>query len=397
MDLASLLLPAQQQNQITPEIEQAFGGVQDRITGILNRNANPGPSLADIGRAMTRASGGQSYGGALEDIILGQQEQAMNDLDLEMTGLELMLKQNEMMAQQGNPKAVAFQTALQTYGFDQLEPAQRAQVMNALQSHPTELDETNAFDLVGEAMGGIAPVMDQTDDITEYQFAVGQGYTGTLNDWMLEKQRAGATTITEGDINLNTGQNALQDVDKAVLTKQGEGAELARVSIPKYERILQALETVQTGTGTETIMEIGKVLSQLGVPIDMNNISEQEVIRALGTELATLVRVPGSGQTSNFEMDLYLKAQPRLSTTKEGNRKLAEGAIKIARRKIAEYRIARQHMATYGYLDDSYWQEVEGLGSIFSPKELSDFQASPVPAPTGGSAIPPPPPGFTVQ
>jgi hypothetical protein len=37
-----------------------------------------------------------------------------------------------------------------------------------------------------------------TDDIREYEFARGQGYEGTFQDFMLESRRAGATTVTVG-------------------------------------------------------------------------------------------------------------------------------------------------------------------------------------------------------
>jgi hypothetical protein len=55
--------------------------------------------------------------------------------------------------------------------------------------------ETGAFEVIGNAAKPSTP----TDDMREYDAAVAQGYEGTIQDWIMQTKKAGATTVNVGD------------------------------------------------------------------------------------------------------------------------------------------------------------------------------------------------------
>jgi hypothetical protein len=73
----------------------------------------------------------------------------------------------------------------------------------------------------------------------------------------------------------------------------------------------------ETGKAAEIKSALGPYAEALGVKVD--NLSDIQAYDAIIAKLAPRMRPAGSGATSDFEMQQYLKALPTLGKTPEGN------------------------------------------------------------------------------
>lgn len=96
------------------------------------------------------------------------------------------------------------------------------------------------------------------------------------------------------------------------------------------------------------LYERGKAL--LGLP---NNAQSGEVLQAMQTRLGSMLRIPGSGATSDMEMSLYMQGVPSLLNTQQGNIALADIGEKLMKRRIQNYKALQdyivQHDSSAGY------------------------------------------------
>lgn len=151
------------------------------------------------------------------------------------------------------------------------------------------------------------------------------------------RQREGVTVNN----NMPPQESALLRVDAKTLERMDEGATQARAIIAMMDQAERAVRAVPQGAGAQLVPILGQIGARFGFEIPGS--SEAEVLQGITNTLATLQRVPGSGATTDFEMRLYMQAVPRLGNTREGNLQLIEMGRALAKRKIDEARIYRQH------------------------------------------------------
>lgn len=193
----------------------------------------------------------------------------------------------------------------------------------------------------------LASVPDKTPTapgaVQEYQFAQGQGFKGTFQDWQLQQKQAGAqrNSITMN----NMAPRALLAGDEEMMKKAADDYTTARSILPVFDIAGKAAANFpQTGiTGDAALVwERGK--NMLGLD---NNAPAGEALRAMQTRMGVLQRMPGSGSTSDMEMSMYMQAVPSLSNTPQGNQFLATVGKKLAQRKIDNYLELRSYYSKH--------------------------------------------------
>jgi hypothetical protein len=166
------------------------------------------------------------------------------------------------------------------------------------------------------------PKKQDTDDIREYNTYVQQSKEAGQKpmpfvDYVTSIKRAGATAITndmrgENEFSKQAATHQVKRFDEIVQT--GYSAKALRAD-------LQTLRDLRSGFETGKVAEIktalGPYAEALGVKID--NLGDMQAYDAIVAKLAPRMRVPGSGATSDFEMQQYLKSLPGLGKTPEGN------------------------------------------------------------------------------
>lgn len=178
--------------------------------------------------------------------------------------------------------------------------------------------------------GGEAPA-----SVQEYQYAVQQGYNGSLADW--KKLNSAGTTV-----NISPGDNAFDKEASVVLAKRygdlvadGDIANSMKGDIAALKDIGTM---VRTGKGAEVINALGPYADALGVRLD--GLGPGQAYEAIVSRLAPSLRTPGVGSSSDFDAKQFLRSLPALGNTPKGNQIISDTLDAIANHKIAAAEIA---------------------------------------------------------
>lgn len=158
---------------------------------------------------------------------------------------------------------------------------------------------------------------------------------------------AGANEDNRNGVTVNVGSDkAFTQYMTDELKRGGEAAQNARGIIAKLGVARQATEQyAKTGTLGDFRLGLEKAARALGLKSDA---PAGEVIKSVQTQLAVLQRIPGSGATTDFEMDLYLRSVPGLNTTPEGNLALIAIGEKLAKRTLEDWDRYRAYVQQKG-------------------------------------------------
>jgi hypothetical protein len=177
-----------------------------------------------------------------------------------------------------------------------------------------------------------------TDDIREWQFARKNGYQGSFYDYQAGLKSASASQVnidnkTEGAFDKKAAENQANRFDNIV---QG-GADAAGM-IGQLNTLRDIGGRITTGKTAEVINALGPYAQALGIPVD--GLDDMQAYQAIVSKIAPSLRVPGSGSTSDFEMNQFLMALPGLGKTPEGNKLITDSLEALARHKQAAAAIA---------------------------------------------------------
>lgn len=153
-----------------------------------------------------------------------------------------------------------------------------------------------------------------TDDIREYQFAKGQGYQGTFNDFMLEGKKAGATNVVQ---NVGEGDKFYEELDKsnaAMFSELQQGGITAGQNIVRLDRLGGLLEKVPTGA-TAAFKQIAG-----NYGINTEGLDDIQAAQALINQMVPEQRPAGSGPMSDADLELFKQSVPRLINQPGGNK-----------------------------------------------------------------------------
>jgi hypothetical protein len=224
---------------------------------------------------------------------------------------------------------------------------------------------------------------DQPTSIREYQFAVGQGFKGTFQDFITEQKKAGApsTTITlPGDKKMAEvlGAKGAERLDSSLT--QAQEAQSTIQNINELRPILA--EGVFAGPLSAAPRAVAQIASSLGITgKDTKELLDRTAVAMQGLakfELSAAAAMRGQGAiTENERVLIQRAAGGRLDqfTAPEVQ------SLLTAMEKTANYRIA-SHNRQLDVLRRSGSPEVRDLVPFY---ELGPMNVAPVPtAPTGG-------------
>tara|TARA_R100000234_G_scaffold101728_1_gene70854 strand:+ start:332 stop:1639 length:1308 start_codon:yes stop_codon:yes gene_type:complete len=118
---------------------------------------------------------------------------------------------------------------------------------------------------------------------------------------------------------------------KRIETRVHQPAETARLLANNIANINEVL-------AKDGVEDVGSGLFKLGAGVQKffglgdERVTADEIAESLRTQYAPLMRVPGSGATTDYEMKLYLSAFPSLAMTPDGRKTLQETSEVFAKR-----------------------------------------------------------------
>lgn len=171
-------------------------------------------------------------------------------------------------------------------------------------------------------------------------------------------------------VNTNTGnpltpnQEAVAASDAERYTAMAESFDQMAGMMPYLDSLERAVETYPTGALGEPGLFMRQLAQSIGLPVE--NVSEGELIQSISSRLAPAMRIPGSGASSDRDVQMFKDSLAGLSRTPEGNRAI----IQLTRR-IYDYRakaltLARQFMESNRGLGAEYQQAVAALGPVLT-------------------------------
>lgn len=174
-----------------------------------------------------------------------------------------------------------------------------------------------------------------TDDITEYMFALRQGYGGSFADW--QKTKTGPQTV----INNSTGATSkfydqldqkLADQTAAAIDA-GISAQGNAVRLSELERLL---ETAPQGAAGGMVQLAGAI----GLPVE--GVSDVQAAQAIINQMVPGQRPPGSGTMSDADLALFKASLPQILNQPDGNRQILAAIKAINSYTIAQAEIAQR-------------------------------------------------------
>ncbi len=198
---------------------------------------------------------------------------------------------------------------------------------------------------------GLAP--ETSPDIQAFKMAQGQGFKGSILDFMKQKAEAGAAR-TSVNTNIQSGE---KEFDKAVGKDYGEtfvGLNKSARDAPNAINNLNMMEGLTkdpnfySGTGGELVTRGKQAAVALGIadagsaaPNELfNKIGKKSVLDAAGGSL-------GAG-FSNADRSFLEGTVANISNTPEGNRQIIGIARRVEQRKQEIAKIARDYARTHG-------------------------------------------------
>ncbi len=181
-----------------------------------------------------------------------------------------------------------------------------------------------------------------TDDLTEYAFYRSQGGADDFTSWMRGNKRAGASN---SNVTVNAPKSLLAG-DNKTMELGAEANAQAQEILPLFGIAREAAKNFdQSGPLGGVALFTQRMKNYMGYP---NNAKDGEVLQAMQTRLGTLLRVPGSGATSNFEMALYMQGVPGLLNSQQGNIALANIGEKLIKRRMENYEALQRYVLENG-------------------------------------------------
>ena len=163
----------------------------------------------------------------------------------------------------------------------------------------------------GELLNPIEDPSKPTSDMIEYDAAINQGFRGSLQDWIVQNKKAGATNVTvNGD-----GSVADGELRKKLQGKEGElWAEVKTTAITSAG-MAQDMQVIDELIGMAPQGPVVGRLAEWFPGVSSAGAAFDSIVK----RLAPTLRVPGSGATSDIEYEGMLRGYPALRNRPEAN------------------------------------------------------------------------------
>jgi hypothetical protein len=207
--------------------------------------------------------------------------------------------------------------------------------------------------------------------VREYEYAKGQGYQGSFQQFQLEQRRAGATNVR-----VDSGPKAFDtELGKLAVEsfgKEREGASAAASTIQSVAAIRQAAQGgAYQGAGADLKLGAAKALGAIGMPYDARTVANSELFSAQANQFV-LNSIKGLGANpSNADREFIEKTVPRLQTDPAALPQLLSFIENKARSQLTKYNEkARSVKAGASYLPFSLEVSEPDVGGGWSIKPI---------------------------
>lgn len=154
------------------------------------------------------------------------------------------------------------------------------------------------------------PQSKMTDDQREYDAARQQGYQGTLQDWIIQGKKAGATSV-----NVGTGEPGDGELRKSLDKAEGDqwsgykqAAATSGANQQDFAVLDELMKVAPQGPLTGRLAQAFPGVSSAG-----------DAFQSIVMRIAPTLRAPGSGATSDIEYEGMLRSLPSLRNRPEAN------------------------------------------------------------------------------
>lgn len=184
------------------------------------------------------------------------------------------------------------------------------------------------------------------------------------------------------NVNVGAGEREitkqLAQGDAGRVNKMAESVDSMRSLGTALEEFQNVLENTnfQTGAAADQRLLAGQIADTLGLQRNWTeDTSDAEVMRSITNQIAPTLRVPGSGATTDKDINLFLSSLPNITTTPDGNRKIIGYLQRIIQRREQEAEVARSLLESEGSLRNLSFR-LKGLPDLFSDEERKDLRNS---------------------
>lgn len=219
---------------------------------------------------------------------------------------------------------------------------------------------------------------DRPTEVQEYEYAKGQGYQGTFQEFQIEQKRAGASQVNIDQKAEGAFDKKLAENQATMFTEMATGGMDAKADLG----VLGELEGLLGQTGG-TFSGVSGVLAKYG--IGGEGMGDLQAAQALINKLVPTQRQPGSGTMSDRDVELFTRSLPNLFNTPGGNQKILS-----VMRGLAQYKQAQGDIASAVLSGTMSRQEATAALKAL-PNPLAEFKGVSGPAitdqPTGSRTI----------
>ena len=203
-----------------------------------------------------------------------------------------------------------------------------------------------------------------TDQIRNYKFAQQGGYTGSFVDF-----KKLSTPQTNVNVAVTGEKEMFKERGKEAV--KAENAAFAAINMAgEIRAIVDILKPYRGGPLDQFQASIGAYFPD--TPANKLATANQ-VSKSIRQRLAPTIRVDGSGSTSNYEAEAYLKAIPSLINTAQGREMMAVYAEKLANKAMIAADIRSKMVSEGNYSTERFQKELQARGvfRVLTPEDLS--------------------------
>lgn len=251
------------------------------------------------------------------------------------------------------------------------------------------------IDILDKEIARLSPAAPTTPtSVSEYNFAVQQGYKGSLFDFKRDLANAGrapgTTVVMPVQERAEKGARGTMLVEefKAISTTARNAARNLP-TLETQERILEG--GFQTGFGTDAQKAGASILSALGVPEAKTYAAKAETFSAAANNAVLQKQLEQKGTQSQSDADRMEKTVAQLGNTVEGNKFIISVAKAQLKRDIEQrnfYSGWWNKNKTYDGAEEA-WFSGEGDKSLFDRPELKKYAAPASNKPTAAGGLSP--------
>lgn len=312
--------------------------------------------------------GKPGLGGILGAGAQGALQGGMMANQMQMQQIQMGMLQDKVRQAQENKKR--YEEFVSSPDFQQLPP----QVQQAIQAGGPDMLAQYHKGNVEQATKG------PPDAVRQYQYAQ---QDPAFLEYQMQLRRASAPQTT---VKLPPMEQEYQKYRGKFNAETANEIEKGAMSAPTRIGMLDRLEmslsnpNVYTGAGGETINNMKRAAEALG--FDVKGVSDAEVTRAIGNQMALELRNPGGGAgmpgaLSDKDREFLVASVPGLTKSPDGNRLLVDYYRRLENRKIQVAQLLRNYEVRNGRVDSGFYQELANWSSqnpLFTERDKTAAQ-----------------------